>query len=80
MLFQAYHSTSFDNLSQKSFSLPPCKIAKSHVYGKPRSYSKTNSLGVPKISDPGVTGVQPQDDRHARSILDKWFGKPLSFS
>ncbi len=30
--------------------------AKSHVYGKPRSYSKTNSLGVPKISDPGVTG------------------------
>lgn len=45
-----YDENSFKSQGYELLSKEPL------VYGKRRSYSKTNSLGVPKISDPGVTG------------------------
>lgn len=45
-----YDENSFKDQGYELLSKEPL------VYGKRRSYSKTNSLGTPKISDPGVTG------------------------
>lgn len=45
-----YDENSFKSQGYELLSKEPL------VYGKRRSYSKTNSLGIPKISDPGVTG------------------------
>ncbi len=45
-----YDENSFKSQGYELLSKEPL------VYGKRRLYSKTNSLGIPKISDPGVTG------------------------